>query len=448
MTVFHLRSLISITMLLCLLSFSCQREPVALRESEKLLQAGTPQHAVSLLEPLIETHADNPKVFELLGKAYSELGRSTDAATQFRKASQLYDTDPEKQTAVRFELARTYLKFGDRDSAFRVLRRVLQGTTDTAVVRNITALVGDVYHTNQLTTGNSDNYAPTFSPAGTYIAFSSVRTDSAEIYLMDVNGQIHQRVTFTPDFNDSSPAFLADPHYLFYSSEPKAMREPKVVIQSSGSTPIFAGFNVTHIYGKTTHTILPIKFGARVPRTSPTGNQVIYESNADGNLELYLLDFTGIDLSKVTPEQLTPKRLTANETDDGSPTFFPDGKRIAFVSSRGRVHQLYTMDIEGKNEKRLTPGRYDSYMPTVSPDGKTIAYVSARDGDMEIYLIDADGKNERKLTGDIGVSIQPTFSPDSRSLVYVSDRDGSFHIYLMDFEKPVTRADLVKRLQR
>ena len=126
---------------------------------------------------------------------------------------------------------------------------------------------------------------------------------------------------------------------------------------------------------------------------------MIYESNADGNLELYLLDFTGVNLAKITPETLTPKRITTNETDDGSPTFFPDGKRVVFVSSRGKVHQLYTTDIEGKNEKRLTSGQYDSYMPTVSPDGKTIAYVSARDGDMEIYLIDADGKNERKLTG-------------------------------------------------
>ena len=448
MTVFHLRFLLSSTMLLCLFSLSCQREPVALRESEKLLQAGTPQHAVSLLEPLLETHNDNPKVFELLGQAYSELGRSNDAATQFRKASQLYETNPEKQTAVRLELARTYLKFGDRDSAFRVLRKVLIGTTDAAVVWEITALVGDVYHTKQLTTGNSDNYAPTFSPSGAHIAFSSVRTDSAEIYLMDLNGRIQQRVTFTPDFNDSSPAFLTEPHYLFYSSEPKTTREPKVVIQSSGSTPIFAGFNVTHIYGKTTRVILPIEFGARVPHASPTGNQVIYESNADGNLELYLLDFTGVNLSKITPETLTPKRITTNETDDGSPTFFPDGKRVVFVSSRGKVHQLYTTDIEGKNEKRLTSGQYDSYMPTVSPDGKTIAYVSARDGDMEIYLIDADGKNERKLTGDIGVSIQPTFSPDGRNLAYVSDRDGTFHIYLMDFERPVTRDDVVKRLKR
>ena len=105
------------------------------------------------------------------------------------------------------------------------------------------------------------------------------------------------------------------------------------------------------------------------------------------------------------------------------------------------------MNIDGQNEKHFNPNRYDCYNPTVSPDGKTIAYVSARDGDWEIYLIDTNGKNERKITSDIGRSIQPTFSPDGRYIAFVSDRSDNFHIYLMDLKKPVTREDLVKRLQ-
>ena len=69
---------------------------------------------------------------------------------------------------------------------------------------------------------------------------------------------------------------------------------------------------------------------------------------------------------------------------------------------------------------------------------------------MEIYLIDADGKNARRITGDIGVSIHPAFSPDGRHLAFVSDRSkvGTFHIYLMSFDEPVTREELVERLQR
>ena len=419
-----------------------------LGEAEKLLQIGMPQDAAEQLEAFIENKPEHPKARMLLGEAYDALGRYNDALEQFLLASQLYAARPAERVEARLSLARTYLKFGDRDSAFRVLRLVLHGTSDAAVLREITALVGDNYKTKQLTHGDSDNYSPTFSPDGTQIAFASFRLDNGEIYLMDLNGRIRKRVTFTTDFNDSSPAFLKTPNYIFYSSEPKSSREVKIVIQSSGSTPIYSAFNVTHIHSKMTRVVLPVSFGARVPRTSPTANQVVYESNADGNLELYLLELEGLDLGQVTPDKIQPKRITFNETDDGSPAFFPDGQRIIFVSSRNEVNQLYTIDIDGKNEQHFNPNRYDCYNPTVSPDGKTIAYVSARDGDMEIYLIDADGKNPRRITGDIGVSIHPAFSPDGRHLAFVSDRSDTFHIYLMAFDEPVTREELVERLQR
>ena len=440
-------SIVLCSILFVVLGLGCQDNNSVLKESEKHLDAGTPQAAVDGLEAFIETTPEEPKARLLLGKAYNALGRYNDAVEQLRKASQLYAAQPEERIAARLELARTYLRFGDRTSAFRVLKLIQRSTSDPETLRKIIELVGDSYRTKQLTNGDSDNYSPTFSPDGTQIAFASFRTDNGEIYLMDLNGRIRRRVTFTTDFNDSSPTFLTTPNYLFYSSEPKASREVKVVIQSSGSTPIYAGFNLTHIHSKITRAVLPVSFGARVPRASPAGDQVVYESNADGNLELYLLDLASVNLAQLTPEDIEPKRITFNETDDGSPTFFPDGKRIMFVSSRNEVNQLYTIDIDGQNETHFNPNRYDCYNPTVSPDGKTIAYVSARDGDWEIYLIDTDGKNERRITNDIGRSIQPAFSPDGRHLVFVSDRSDTFHIYLMSFDAPVTREDLVQRLR-
>ena len=426
----------------------CQDYQSILQEIENQLDTGTLQvETVERLEAFVERAPEMPKARFLLGKAYNELGRYNEAVEQLRKASQLYAAQPEERTAARLELARTYLRFGDRTSAFRVLRLVQRSTSDPETLRKIIGLMGDSYRTEKLTDGDSDNYSPTFSPDGTQIAFASFRTENGEIYLMDLNGRIRQRVTYTTDFNDSSPTFLKTPNYLFYSSEPKASREVKVVIQSSGSTPIYAGFNLTHIHSKTTRPVLPVSFGARVPRTSPASDQVVYESNTDGNLELYLLDLEGVDLGAFTAEDIVPKRITYNETDDGSPSFFPDGKRIVFVSSRNEVNQLYTIDVDGKNEVHFNPSRYDCYNPTVSPDGQTIAYVSARDGDWEIYLIGTDGTNEQQITNDIGRSIQPAFSPDGRQLVFVSDRSDTFHIYLMSFDEPVTREDLVERLQ-
>ena len=432
--------------LVILVFLGCQND--TLNKIETLIHSGMPREAADKLEAFIQTDPKNPRALMLLGKTYNELGRHNEAIEQFQKASWFYTGQPEKRIAARLELARTYLIFGDRASAFRILNIVQKGTSNSKVLQKIIELAGDSYKTKQLTHGNSDNYSPIFSPDSTQIAFASFRLDNGEIYLMDLNGRIQRRVTYSTDFNDNSPAYLKTPNHIFYSSEPKSSREVKIVLQSSGSTPIYTGFNVTHIHSKTTCSVIPISFGVRVPRSSPSGNQIVYESNTDENLELYLLDLNGLDLAQITPEKIKPKRLTHNETDEGSPAFFPDGKRIVFVSSRNEVHQLYTMNINGQNEKHFNPNRYDCYNPTVSPDGKTIAYVSARDADWEIHLIDTDGKNERRITNDIGRSIQPAFSSDGRYIAFVSDRSDNFHIYLMDLNKPISREDLVKRLQQ
>ncbi len=430
---------------LSVLLLGCQFDDF--KEIEALLDSGDAQTALEKLEDYLQTESKNPKILMLLGKSYNEMGRYNEAVMQFENAIKLYVSNPEKRNIARIELASTYLHIGDRDSAFRLLKEVQKSTKNTKFTQKIIGLAGDSYHTKQLTYGDSDNYSPAFSPDGTQIAFASFRLDNSEVYLMDLNGQITRRVTYSTDFNDNSPVFLHTPDYILYSSDLKDTREIKLLIQSSGSTPIFADLNLTHIHSKVTHSVIPNSFGTRAPQSSRDGNMVVYESNVDENLELFLLKFSELDLSQFTPEQINPKRITNNETDEGSPSFFPNGKRIIFVSSRNDVNQLYTINTDGKNERHFNPNRFDCYNPAVSPDGKTIAFMSARYGDWEIYLIDANGRNERQITNDVGRSIQPKFSPDGRYIAFVSDRSDAFHIYLMDLNNPITQQDLVKRLQ-
>lgn len=440
--------LYTLLMLFCslfVLLLGCQINE--LKQIEELLDNGKADAAVEKLVEYLETDEQNPQVLMLLGKSYNELGRYNDAVMQFEKATQQYASESKKLNEVRLELASTYLHIGDRESAIRLLRKVQKSTNNPKVLQKVIELVGDSYSIKRLTYGDSDNYSPIFSPDGKQIAFASFRLDNGEIYLMDLNGRITRRVTYSTDFNDNSPAFLHTPDYIFYSSDIKDTREIKLLIQSSGSTPIFAGLNLTHIHSKVTHNVIPNSFGTRAPQASREGTMVVYESNVDENLELFLLEFSELELSQFTPENITPKRITYNETDDGSPSFFPDGKRIIFVSSRNDVNQLITIDIDGKNERHFNPNRFDCYNPSVSPDGKTIAFMSARYGDWEIYLIDVNGKNERQITNDIGRSIHPTFSPDGRYIAFVSDRSDAFHIYLMDLNNPITQQDLVKRLR-
>jgi Tol biopolymer transport system component len=73
----------------------------------------------------------------------------------------------------------------------------------------------------------------------------------------------------------------------------------------------------------------------------------------------------------------------------------------------------------------------DDLLPAWSPNGRRIAFVSTRDGNPEIYVMDQDGQNLRRLTFNPGGDWRPAWLPDSQRLVFTSDRRGSNDIYLL-----------------
>ena len=83
---------------------------------------------------------------------------------------------------------------------------------------------------------------------------------------------------------------------------------------------------------------------------------------------------------------------------------------------------IFQADPDGGNLVRLTdaPG-YDAE-GAYSPDGKLIAFCSTRDGDPDIYLMNADGSNVRQITDEPGYDGGPFISPDGKWIVYRTDR--------------------------
>ena len=92
--------------------------------------------------------------------------------------------------------------------------------------------------------------------------------------------------------------------------------------------------------------------------------------------------------------------------------------QIAFSSNRdGPAHvihgwptsDIYVMAADGKNQRRLTNNPASDHSPSWAPDGKRIAFVSERDGHVhrripwftyEIYVMNADGSNQLNLTNN------------------------------------------------
>ena len=120
--------------------------------------------------------------------------------------------------------------------------------------------------------------------------------------------------------------------------------------------------------------------------------QIVFISRRDGNREIYVMDADGRN-------QLN---LTNNRSNDWSPSWSPDGKRIVFTVSDENGTEIYVMDADGRNQLNLTNNRSNDRWSSWSPNGKRIAFASDRDRppDFDIYVMDADGGNPQNLTNN------------------------------------------------
>lgn len=91
------------------------------------------------------------------------------------------------------------------------------------------------------------------------------------------------------------------------------------------------------------------------------------------------------------------EQLTSGEASNASPSWSPDGLRIAFYSERDGAGDIYTLDIETGAVECITHDEALDYAPRWSPDGRSIAFVSQRSGQDRIYVTDPDGSEPRLL---------------------------------------------------
>jgi TolB protein len=164
------------------------------------------------------------------------------------------------------------------------------------------------------------------------------------------------------------------------------------------------------------------------PEYSTDGRYVIYASGNESGTDLMMAP---IDSPTVI------QRLTFGRgSDNGSPTFSPDGRRIAFFSSRSRFPQIYTMDADGTNVQLLTPFtpgvRSYRAAPDWSPDGRAVAY-EQQNGDFQVWMISVRDKEPRQLTSE-GENEGPSWAPDGRHISLSSTRGGSKQIWILDTE--------------
>jgi Tol biopolymer transport system component len=223
----------------------------------------------------------------------------------------------------------------------------------------------------RLTTNTVADTEPAYSPDGTRIAF----TRSGDIWVMNADGGGAVVITGT-EGPDSDPAWSPDGSQIVYVSNQTV---------SGGGTTGPELFVTSAAGPSPQRRLTDTPNGAsQAPAWSPTGDQIAYQSNADGGDEIYTIDATATASFGV--------RRSANEVGQNyqNPSWSPDAARIAFERGTGTnvgdtTKEIWTMRADGSDPVRLTSNSVYDVQPAYSPDCTRIAYEANEDGDREIY---------------------------------------------------------------
>jgi Tol biopolymer transport system component len=164
------------------------------------------------------------------------------------------------------------------------------------------------------------------------------------------------------------------------------------------------------------------------------GGKLIFTSDRDGDLDLYVMDEAG-----------ETKRMTHEEGYDGGAFFSPDCSEIVWRASRPqgpeleeyrqllkkgliRPHSLeiYMMKADGTGARPLTSNGAANFCPTFTADGNRILFSSnlgpGGKREFDLYLIGRNGGEPERITFSPGFDGFPHFSPDGRWLIWSSNR--------------------------
>lgn len=222
------------------------------------------------------------------------------------------------------------------DGQYVVFASRLEGSWDIYMID------ADGNNLRRLTDHAASDETPVWSPDGTQIAFSSDRDGNYEIYVMDANGSNVRRLTNDPANDGNTLVWSPDGSRIaFVSILPDSNWEIDTVDPRDAATVL----DFSNRGGDEWH-----------PKWSPDGNSLAYLWQTD-NVEIVV---AGADGS-------SRRNITAASSDDWTYTWSPDSSYITFESDREGNWEIFVLDSCGGNLRRLTNNAADDLAPAWRP---------------------------------------------------------------------------------
>jgi TolB protein len=222
------------------------------------------------------------------------------------------------------------------------------------------------------------------SPDGEMLLFTSNFEGHADIYTMNRDGTNLKNVTNSSGYEEVCGAWSPDQkHILFYRQY--SISSDILTIDVDGKNEI----NITDIFSSTEGNLNTI---AETP-WSPDGTKFVFQSDRDGDFDIYIYDLTAKQTTKVTD----------TSTDEYKAAWSPRGDKITYTKIiKGQDYDIFILDLSTSTLPAVGVNitnnpAYDTDA-TWSPDGNQLAFVSNRAGNAEIYIMDIDGNNIFKVT--------------------------------------------------
>jgi len=304
----------------------------------------------------------------------------TAAANNPRGFAHTISDELHKEQRSLVGVARTKLAFAsDRDG------EQARGTVEQRSIKEIYIADYDGDSQRRVTVNRSLAINPSWSSDGRAIAYTSYRRGYPDIYVSYIyQGKMDQPAGGTETVHNFLPAFSPDGSRIAFMTNRDGNMEIYAVNRDGSGMR-----RVTNHPGNDS-----------TPTWSPAGNQIAFTSDRSGSPQIYIVDADGMG---------QPRRITSEAWADRATWSPAPYNEIAYAGRNGPGFDIKIFSLEQGQIRTVTDSTGSNESPSWAPNGRHLAFASTRAGRTQIFTIARDGNDLRQVT-KAGNNVQPSWS--------------------------------------